>query len=192
MLRMRLITTGGLGVAIVVFALSFPQAIFPLILTFGLPIVMYGIISLLELAIMRTKHEWMENDQQQRIQTQLGVIQISRTLYEQLDSDVLQLLMSTRDFDGNDYERLMRLQELNERQHESATLQKIQQLPIVIVTNSLLQAFENARCTVCLSAFQVGDRVRMMPCFDRFHPECIDPWLREKGCCPICKLPAIT
>lgn len=55
----------------------------------------------------------------------------------------------------------------------------------------MLQASENASCTVCLSTFELGGCVRMMPCFHRFHPECIDPWLQEKALCPICKFPAI-
>ncbi|RLN38415.1 hypothetical protein BBJ28_00020413 [Nothophytophthora sp. Chile5] len=94
----------------------------------------------------------------------------------------------------------MRLEALNEQKHDGATAREISQLPIVAVTyvlllawlfESMLQATEDASCAVCLSAFQVGTRVRMLRCFHRFHPDCIDPWLKDKATCPICKFPAI-
>ncbi|KAL3666759.1 hypothetical protein V7S43_008380 [Phytophthora oleae] len=188
MAALVLLAMGGLGALVAFLAMYLPQALFPLAVAFGLPVVMYGIISLLELIIFRTKRD---QTQQRRRQAPRGVMQMSRALYEQLDGDMLQLLMSNRDFDSNDYERLMRLEALNECRHEGATPQRIQQLPIVTMTESMLQASENACCSVCLSTFQVDGRVRMMPCFHRFHPECIDPWLQEKALCPICKFPAI-
>ncbi|KAG6976002.1 hypothetical protein JG688_00001786 [Phytophthora aleatoria] len=192
-----------LGDVVAFLAMYTPHTLFPLAVAFGLPVVMYGIISLLELIILSTKRDQTQN--QRRRRAPRGVMQMSRALYEQLDGEMLQLLMSNRDFDSNDYERLMRLEALNERRHEGATPQQIQQLPIVTVTyvvalslsflsplkESMLKASENACCTVCLSAFQVDAPVRMMPCFHRFHPQCIDPWLQEKGLCPICKFPAI-
>jgi hypothetical protein len=97
---------------------------------------MYGIISLLELIILGTKRDQTPHEQQQqrRGQAPRGVMQMSRALYEQLDGDLLQLLMSNRDFDSNDYERLVRLQELNERRNRGATPLQIQQLPVVSVT----------------------------------------------------------
>ncbi|KAF4148796.1 Ring finger domain [Phytophthora infestans] len=177
-----------LGDAVAFIALYLPQSLFPFAVAFGLPVVMYGIISLLELLIFGTKQNQPQN--QRRRQAPRGVMQMSRALYEQLDGDMLQLLMSNRDFDSNDYERLMRLEALNERRQEGATPQQIQQLPIITVTESMLKASENASCTVCLNVFQVDAPVRMMPCFHRFHPQCIDPWLQEKGRCPICKFPA--
>ncbi|OWZ23074.1 E3 ubiquitin-protein ligase [Phytophthora megakarya] len=188
MAMLVLMTTGGVGAVVAFLAMYFPQALFPLAVAFGLPVVMYGAISLLELIILGTKRECTRN---QRRQQPRGVMQMSRALYEQMDGDMLQLLMSNRDFDSNDYERLMRLEALNERRNEGATPQQIRQLPIVSVTENMLEASENACCTVCLSAFQVDSQVRMMPCFHRFHPECIDPWLHEKATCPICKFPAI-
>lgn len=94
---------------------------------------MYAIISLLELIILGAKRDQTQN-QQQRRQAPRGVMQMSRALYEQLDGEMLQLLLSNRDFDSNDYERLMRLETLNERRHEGATPQQIQQLPVVAVT----------------------------------------------------------
>uniref|UniRef100_A0AAV1UKP6 RING-type domain-containing protein n=1 Tax=Peronospora matthiolae TaxID=2874970 RepID=A0AAV1UKP6_9STRA len=169
-------------------ATCFPQALAPLALMVGLPMAIYGIIALLEMMIVSTKRSWM---QQRRRQAPRRVLELSRVLYEQLDGELLELLMSNRNFDSNDYERLMRLEAMNGRPTVGATLQQVQQLPVVTVTASMVQASENASCPVCLSAFQVHSHVRLLPCFHRFHLECIDPWLLEKPQCPVCKFSAI-
>ncbi|KAF1782283.1 hypothetical protein GQ600_25116 [Phytophthora cactorum] len=145
-----------LGDVVAFLAMYTPHTLFPFAVAFGLPVVMYGIISLLELIILSTKRDQTQN--QRRRQAPRGVMQMSRALYEQLDGEMLQLLMSNRDFDSNDYERLMRLEALNERRHEGATPQQIQQLPIVIVTESMLKASENACCTVMFSISLVDNK----------------------------------
>lgn len=48
---------------------------------------------------------------------------------------------------------------------------------------------EQRSCTVCMDDFRAGDEQRTLPCFHRFHKECIDRWLRTNGTCPICKHP---
>jgi E3 ubiquitin-protein ligase SDIR1 len=42
-------------------------------------------------------------------------------------------------------------------------------------------------CSVCLEQVAVGDLLRSLPCLHQFHVNCIDPWLRQQGTCPICK-----
>ncbi|CAL4938723.1 unnamed protein product [Urochloa decumbens] len=42
-------------------------------------------------------------------------------------------------------------------------------------------------CSVCLEQVAVGDLLRSLPCLHQFHANCIDPWLRQQGTCPICK-----
>ncbi len=55
-------------------------------------------------------------------------------------------------------------------------------------------------CIICLSPFQNGDRLRVLPCKHRFHTSCIDKWLSgsfsydgcHTGVCPTCKtLPTV-
>lgn len=43
-------------------------------------------------------------------------------------------------------------------------------------------------CTVCLEQVNGGELVRSLPCLHQFHATCIDPWLRQQGTCPVCKL----
>jgi E3 ubiquitin-protein ligase SDIR1 len=55
----------------------------------------------------------------------------------------------------------------------------------------MLRAAKNPSCSICLVQFELQEQVRLMPCFHHFHPTCIDPWLKEKALCPVCKCPII-
>ncbi|CAM9930426.1 unnamed protein product [Scytosiphon promiscuus] len=43
-------------------------------------------------------------------------------------------------------------------------------------------------CRICLSSYKVGDSVRVLPCFHRFHVDEIDDWLDRNTSCPLCHL----
>lgn len=43
-----------------------------------------------------------------------------------------------------------------------------------------------ASCIICCDDLEVGDKVRVLPCFHRMHVRCIDPWLLLKASCPVC------
>lgn len=72
------------------------------------------------------------------------------------------------------------------RPHAGASLEA---LPTHAVTAEDVAAApaEHRACTVCMEDFRTGEEQRTLPCFHRFHKDCIDPWLRQSGCCPICK-----
>ncbi|KIW28413.1 uncharacterized protein PV07_08080 [Cladophialophora immunda] len=50
-------------------------------------------------------------------------------------------------------------------------------------------AFSQSTCPICLDDFISGETtVRELPCNHVFHPECIDPFLRDNSSlCPLCK-----
>lgn len=51
-----------------------------------------------------------------------------------------------------------------------------------------LQAQLASECAVCLSEFQEGERLRLLPpCLHLFHIDCIDAWLHATANCPLCR-----
>ncbi|KAK4732732.1 hypothetical protein R3W88_025720 [Solanum pinnatisectum] len=92
------------------------------------------------------------------------------------------LLQTQRDFNENDYEMLLALDE-NNHQHGGSSSRQINNLPQSTVQNESLQE----PCAVCLETPTIGDIIRHLPCLHKFHKDCIDPWLSRKTSCPVCK-----
>jgi hypothetical protein len=46
---------------------------------------------------------------------------------------------------------------------------------------------EGDSCSICLTSYQLKDRLRELPCRHCFHMDCIDQWLERSTLCPICK-----
>ncbi|KAK8854767.1 hypothetical protein IAR55_003506 [Kwoniella newhampshirensis] len=42
-------------------------------------------------------------------------------------------------------------------------------------------------CPICKDDFVVGDEVMRIPCSHIFHPDCLQPWLKVNGSCPVCR-----
>ncbi|XP_071735401.1 uncharacterized protein [Rutidosis leptorrhynchoides] len=43
------------------------------------------------------------------------------------------------------------------------------------------------KCVICLEDFQVKEIVMVTPCHHLFHEECIVPWVKSHGKCPVCR-----
>jgi len=125
-----------------------------------------------------------------------------------IGADTLRHLANSRDFDGNDYDRLYSFVEENGPAMGSifsyigATEAEIRRCPsrTLEASDELLrpprrgderQRQQPQQCSVCLEPYQVGETVRTIPCFHTFHTACIDPWLAQRAECPICKHSAI-
>ncbi|GMH24685.1 hypothetical protein Nepgr_026528 [Nepenthes gracilis] len=51
---------------------------------------------------------------------------------------------------------------------------------------------EGSDCSICLTRFQEGDDLRLLPkCSHAFHISCIDVWLMSHKNCPLCRAPII-
>jgi hypothetical protein len=46
---------------------------------------------------------------------------------------------------------------------------------------------DQVQCAICLENFENEDVLRMLPCFHRFHVNCIDDWFNTGSTCPICR-----
>lgn len=55
---------------------------------------------------------------------------------------------------------------------------------------SMKSSDDELTCSVCLEQVSVGEVIRTLPCLHQFHANCIDPWLRQQGTCPVCKFRA--
>lgn len=131
----------------------------------------------------------------------------------------LQLALLDREFDDLDYETLRALdsdnvptasmseEEINalpvhkykvagsqsggssmQQASSSASLEKQQETGIAV--GSTKASEDELTCTVCLEQVIVGEVVRSLPCLHQFHANCIDPWLKQQGTCPVCKFRA--
>lgn len=48
---------------------------------------------------------------------------------------------------------------------------------------------EEAECCICLSIFQDGEKVKVLPhCTHSFLSECVDRWLKSQSNCPLCRV----
>ncbi|CAJ2673659.1 unnamed protein product [Trifolium pratense] len=92
------------------------------------------------------------------------------------------ILNAHRDFNEDDYEMLLALDDHN-HQHTGASTNLINSLPqSTVQTDNFTED-----CAVCLETPVRGDIIRHLPCLHKFHKDCIDPWLGRKRSCPVCK-----
>ena len=63
----------------------------------------------------------------------------------------------------------------------------IRSMPCSTVSDPQKLPEDCQQCSICLEAFEQGDKRKTLPCLHGFHDKCIDKWLRTNGACPICK-----
>lgn len=57
------------------------------------------------------------------------------------------------------------------------------------MTSSTLSSNSRSECVICMYEFQIGDRIRYLPCLHVYHDVCIDDWLMRSLTCPSCLEP---
>lgn len=96
------------------------------------------------------------------------------------------LLFSDRDFNEDDYEALLALDDTVENR-KGATKDVIEAIPTVPVPFGGLTETGDRRCPICLEDYVSGATLRRLHCSHQFHKPCVDKWLQQKATCPICQ-----
>ncbi|CAH1766081.1 1689_t:CDS:10 [Entrophospora sp. SA101] len=67
-----------------------------------------------------------------------------------------------------------------------ATEEVIEALPKTKISKK--QVEEQLSCPVCKDEFNIEEEAISLPCSHAFHEDCIKPWLKMNGTCPVCRL----
>lgn len=93
---------------------------------------------------------------------------------------------------------LLLLAEILSRHSTDVRRQQIDTLRVVqfesneqlcVETDRDIEAGEEQKCAVCLREYEVDDTIRVLGCNHFYHKSCVDPWLRVKSSCPVCRQP---
>ncbi|KAL4490259.1 hypothetical protein ABPG72_004298 [Tetrahymena utriculariae] len=87
--------------------------------------------------------------------------------------------------DNMTYEEMLELEEKNGKVSRGLSQEIIQQIPVVSFNTRLKLISE--KCTICISEFENGEKLKQLPCKHIYHPECVDNWLKQEKKCPVCK-----
>ncbi|KAK6120429.1 hypothetical protein DH2020_045823 [Rehmannia glutinosa] len=66
-----------------------------------------------------------------------------------------------------------------------ASRSSIDALPTIKISRKHVQT--DSTCAVCKEIFELGSRVRKLPCKHLYHSDCIVPWLEQRSSCPVCR-----
>ncbi|KAK4412781.1 E3 ubiquitin-protein ligase RZF1 [Sesamum alatum] len=66
-----------------------------------------------------------------------------------------------------------------------ASRSSIDALPTIKISKKHVRA--DSTCAVCKENFELGSRVRKLPCKHLYHSDCIVPWLEQRSSCPVCR-----
>jgi hypothetical protein len=94
------------------------------------------------------------------------------------------LLFSDRDFNADDYEALLALDDGLESRR-GASPDTIAALPTARAPAAAVAAGD--RCAICLEEYEQNTTLRTLPCGHGYHVPCADRWLAAKATCPVCQ-----
>ncbi|OMO96800.1 Zinc finger, RING-type [Corchorus olitorius] len=97
---------------------------------------------------------------------------------------------------GSGFDRLidqlsqMEIQNIGRYEQPPASKAAVEAMPTVEIDESHI--CDELCCAVCKEQFELGTKVRNMPCNHLYHSNCILPWLQLRNSCPVCRheLPA--
>ncbi|KAI4320188.1 hypothetical protein MLD38_033694 [Melastoma candidum] len=69
----------------------------------------------------------------------------------------------------------------------------VKAMPSLVFTSIVEDNCTSQTCAICIEDYNVGDKLRILPCRHKFHAACVDAWLTSwRTFCPMCKRDART
>lgn len=137
-----------------------------------------------------------EQQQQQQQTTPAAVAQAAQTADDEIFFARLAEIMKLPKQDRK-YQLLLLLEEINgdvktERwalvaQDEIEKLGVHRYDPTSKITGKSGDDDDDIKCLVCQCEYELNENLRTLPCGHFYHKDCIDPWLKQHDCCPLCR-----
>ncbi|UJR20677.1 hypothetical protein I4U23_023798 [Adineta vaga] len=100
--------------------------------------------------------------------------------------NALHQMLVNRDINENNYEVFLQLENAQNTTIQSIPENIVRSIPTERVHEQSRLLDHNEQCCLCLRAYQIGERIRRLPCSHKFHIDCIDGWLlHSHPTCPI-------
>ncbi|KAG8378412.1 hypothetical protein BUALT_Bualt08G0134700 [Buddleja alternifolia] len=79
------------------------------------------------------------------------------------------------------------------REFHGMSSRLVKAMPSLTFTAVLEDNCTSATCAICLEDYNMGEKLRILPCRHKFHAICVDAWLTSwRTFCPVCKRDART
>ncbi|KAK8515033.1 hypothetical protein V6N13_121982 [Hibiscus sabdariffa] len=92
---------------------------------------------------------------------------------------------------GSGFDRLidqlsqMEIHNTGRNERPPASKAAVEAMPTVEINETHID--DELCCAVCKEQFEIGTKVRNMPCDHLYHSDCILPWLQLRNSCPVCR-----
>ncbi|KZV33088.1 hypothetical protein F511_03354 [Dorcoceras hygrometricum] len=79
------------------------------------------------------------------------------------------------------------------REFHGMSRRLVKAMPSLTFTAVLEDNCTSSTCAICLEDYNLGEKLRILPCSHKFHAVCVDAWLTSwRTFCPVCKRDART